>query len=123
MVGGILIFGLIVMPSSAFPITCDMLGLNVDDARSNLRRAANETDFEVAKDYARRAKRSLDDAAMSAMDCGCDMAFVEFDTAATHAKRARDANTPPEFVDSLNRAIKAFNSAIEALQIWSRKRR
>jgi len=100
-----------------------MLRFNVDDARTKLGRAANETDFEAAKDYARRAKNSLQGAAMSAMDCGCDMAVMEFDTAATHAKRARDADSPQEFIDSLNRAIRAFNSALDALRMCTTLRR
>jgi len=99
---------------------CSMLAYNVDDARSNLRRAANETDFESAKNYARRAKNSLEEAAMSAMDCKCDMAYMEFDTAASHARRASYADDPEEFVYSLNRSIRAFNSALEALSYCAR---
>jgi hypothetical protein len=33
-----------------------------------------ESDFEDAKDYARRARSALDNAAMSAMNCDCQMA-------------------------------------------------
>jgi len=121
--GSILCFFLCFTSSNAFAATCDMLRFNVDDARTKLGRAANETDFEAAKDYARRAKNSLQGAAMSAMDCGCDMAVMEFDTAATHAKRARDADSPQEFIDSLNRAIRAFNSALDALRMCTTLRR
>ncbi len=91
--------------------------MNVDDARTNLQRAANETNLEAAKDYARRAKSALDDAAMSARDSNCDMASLEFDTAASNARRARDADSAEEFVYSLNRAIRSFNSAIDALRV------
>ena len=119
----IICFFLFVTSPNAFAVTCDMLQFNVDDARTELRRAANETDFEAAKDYARRAKSSLEDAAMSAMDCGCDMAHMEFDTAATHARRARNAYSPKEFIYSLNRAIRAFNSAIEALRMCAEQRK
>jgi hypothetical protein len=93
-----------------------MLSMNVDDARTKLLRAARETDLEAAKDYARRATSALDDAAMSAMDCKCDMAYIEFDTAASRARRARNADSADEFVYSLNRAIRAFNSALDALR-------
>ncbi len=103
--------------SNVSAFSCDMLLMNVDDARTKLRRAADETDFDSAKDYARRAKNALEDAAMSAMDCQCGMAHMEFDTAASNARRARDADTPDEFVDSLNRAIRSFNSALNALRI------
>ncbi len=102
--------------SNVYAFSCDMLVMNVDDARTKLRRAADETDFDSAKDYARRAKSALEDAAMSAMDCQCSMAHMEFDSAASYARRARDADTSDEFVDSLNRAIRAFNSALIALR-------
>lgn len=111
----ILLLALSIMKSDVEAINCSMLSFNVDDARNKLRRAANETDFESAKNYARLAKSSLDDAAMSAMDCKCEMAFIEFDTAASHARRASYADGPEEFVYSLNRSIRAFNSALEAL--------
>lgn len=119
----ILVLALCLACPNTFAITCDMLPLNVDDARTYLRRAANETDLEAAKDYARRAKRALDDAAMSAMDCRCEMAYIEFDTAASRARRAAYADSVEEFIDSLNRAIRAFNSAINALRICASERR
>lgn len=109
--------------SDASASTCSMLSYAVDDARTRLKRTANETDFEDAKDSARRAKSALDDAAMAAMDCKCDMAYIEFDSAASRARRARDADDPDEFVDSLNGAIRSFNSAIEALRMCARTRR
>jgi hypothetical protein len=102
--------------SDVCAVTCDMLGMNVDDARTKLRRASDETDLDAAKDYARRAKSALEDAAMSAMDCRCSMAHIEFDNAASYARRARDAGTAEEFVSALNRAIDAFNSALNALR-------
>ena len=118
-----LVLALMVLAPFAQASNCSMLSYAVDDARTKLKRAANETDFEDAKDYARRAKSALDDASMAAMDCRCDMAQMEFDSAATRARRARDADDPEEFVDSLNRAIRSFNSAIEALRTCSRGRR
>lgn len=102
---------------------CERSNYSVDDARTKLKRAANETDFESAKDYARRAKSALDDAAMAAMDCKCTMAYSEFDTAASRARRARDADTVEEFVDSLNRSIRSFNSALDALRACTNTRR
>ena len=107
----------------SFAFTCDMLATTVDDARIELQRAANETDFEAAKYHTRRAKRALDDAAMCAMDCQCDMAYLEFDTAASHARRASNADLVEEFVDYFSRTIRAFNSAIDALSICASMRR
>lgn len=108
--------------SNAQASNCGMLSYAVDDASTKLKRAANETDFEAAKDYARRARSALDDAAMAAMDCKCTMAYNEFDTAASRARTARDADTVEEFVDSLNRSIRSFNSALNALRACSRER-
>lgn len=109
--------------SNAQASNCGILSYAVDDARTKLNSATNETDFEGAKDYAGRARSALDDAAMAAMNCGCNMAYNEFDTAASRARRARDADTVEEFVDSLNRSIRSFNSALGALRACSRERR
>jgi len=117
-----LVFALAAFVPNAHASNCGMLSYSIDDARTKLKRAANETDFESAKDYARRAKSALDDAAMAAMDCKCDMAYSEFDTAASRARRARDADDVNEFVDSLNRSIRSFNSALEALLSCPRNR-
>lgn len=113
---GLLVFVAAVPVPRASAFSCSMLSSAVDDARTKLKRAAEETDLEDAKDYARRAKSALESAAMAAMDCKCDMAYMEFGTAASRSRRARDADDPEEFADSLNRAIRAFNSAIEALR-------
>lgn len=118
-----LVLALMVFAPFAQSSNCSMLSYAVDDARTKLKRAANETYFEGARDYARRAKSALDDASMAAMDCRCDIAQMEFDSAATRARRARDADDPEEFADSLNRSIRSFNSAIEALRTCSRGRR
>lgn len=111
------------MTTYSMAATCSMLSYAIDDARSKLRRAANETTLEDAKDYARRAKSSLEDAAMAARDCKCNNAYMEFESAASRARRARDADDPEEFVDSLNSAIRSFNSAINALQRCAKTRK
>jgi hypothetical protein len=97
-------------------LACGSLVNHVDDARTKLRRAANESNFEQAIDLAQRATSALDGAAMSAMNCKCDVAYFEFETAASRARSARDSDSPDEYVDALDRAIKSFNSAIGALK-------
>ncbi len=96
---------------------CDMLSYSVEDAGDKLRRAERESDLESAKDAARRARSSLDDASIAALDCKCTVAFAEFDSASTWARRARDADSGAEFNESLNRAIKNFNYALDSLQL------
>jgi hypothetical protein len=100
-----------------------MLSINVEDAHTRLRRAATASDLETAKSYARRARSALDDAATSAMNCGCQLAYDEFDTSASRARRASNAYTPLEFMEALNRAIRAFNDAIGELQSCGMQRR
>jgi hypothetical protein len=107
---------LALLPTTSFAFTCNMLSFSLDDARTQLRRAINESDFEYAKDYARKARSALDDASMSAMDCGCLNLQMELDDAATKARRARDAYDADEFVSNINRAIRGFNSSIELLK-------
>ena len=111
------------LPFVAVASTCDMLTSNIDDARTRLRRAANETNLGEAKDLARRARNALDDAASSAQDCKCDEAYSEFDDAATRARRARDSDSAEDYVYNLNRSIKSFNSALTALRSCAQQRR
>jgi hypothetical protein len=100
-----------------------MLSYNVDDARSKLQRAARASDLDEARDQARRAKSALEDASLSAMDCKCDMAYMKFEDAATRTRRARDASDGREFVENLNRAIKSYNSALNAVRMCASERR
>lgn len=88
----------------------------MEDSRTQLRRAINESDFESAKNYARRARSALDDASMSAMDCGCLNLQYELDDASTRARRARDAYDYEDFANNINRAVRSFNSAIELIK-------
>jgi hypothetical protein len=57
------------------------------------------------------------------MDCGCHMAYSEFDDAASRARRARDSSDSGELVDNLNRAIRYYNDALQALRICAAERR
>jgi hypothetical protein len=100
-----------------------MLSYSTDEARSKLQRAAKETNLDDAKDHARRAKNSLDDAALAAMDCQCHLAYSEFDSAASGARRASYADDPEEFVDNLRRAIRSYNSAVGFLGSCTRTTR
>ena len=102
--------------SPALARSCTQSTYAVEEARSKLKRAAEETELESAKDEARRAKNALEDAAYAARQCDCNRAFYEFDDAATKAKRARDADTADEFVSELNRSIRSFNSALDSMR-------
>jgi hypothetical protein len=110
------------VPGAAGAQGCGTLAASVDDARKLLLRAANEPAFEAAKSRALHAKNALDDAALSSMDCQCKGAYAEFDTAALRARRARDAHSTNEYVDSLDAAIRAFNSAIGELKSCAAQR-
>ena len=110
------------VPGAAGAQGCASLAASVDDARKLLLRAANEPAFEAAKSRALHAKNALDDAALYSMDCQCKGAYSEFDTAALRARRARDADSPDEYVDSLDAAIRAFNSAVGELKSCAAQR-
>ncbi len=110
-------------PLAGWAQNCSMLSYNVDDARSRLQRAAKASDLDEGRDQARRAKSALEDASMSAMDCRCDMAHMEFDDAAARARRARDASDGQEFVEYLNRVIKSYNAALDAVRMCASERR
>src|SRR3954447_13250344 len=109
-------------PAAAGAQGCAGLGASVDDARKLLLRAANEPAFEAAKNRALRAKNALDDAAVSSMDCQCKGAYAEFDTAALRARRARNADSPNEYIESLEAAIRAFNSPVGDLKSCAAQR-
>jgi len=115
MIKGVLLF-LVLLPTTSLAFTCNMLTYSLDEARTQLLRAINESDFDFAKDYARKARSALDDASMSAMDCGCLNLQMELDDAATKARRARDAYDADEFVSNIDRAVRGFNSSIELLK-------
>jgi ubiquitin len=121
-IGVLLIVVHILWIQDASAQSCSMLSHDVDDARTKLRRAVNETNLEDAKDYARRAKSSLENASMAAMDCGCNLGSMDLDVAASGARNARDADSSEEFVSYINRAIRAFNSSLQALRARPRKR-
>ena len=95
---------------------CNMLSYNLDEARIQLSRGATENDLDYARIYASRAQGALDDLAYSAMDCGCSMAHSEFDGSSTRTRRARDAGSPREFSEELNRAVRDFNAGVGALR-------
>ena len=110
-----LLFLSLIADSNASTTACGTLKDTIDDARAKLKQASFETDFDAARNHARSAKNALHQAASGAIDCRCDEAFMEFDTAAARARRARDVDDPREFVEYLNQVTRSFNSAIEAL--------
>lgn len=78
--------------------------------------------MEDGKIQAQRAKNALEDASASATGCMCNMAYTEFDDAATRARRARNASDEQEFVEYMNRTIKSYNSALNEVQICASQR-
>ena len=105
-----------VTPNATSAQSCSGLRSYIEDARSNLNRAGRASDFDSAKNYARRAKNDLEEAETAANSCRCGSSASEFDDAARHARRARDADTPDDFADELRRAIRDFNAALGNLQ-------
>lgn len=113
----LLALALVLTPVAGWAQSCDMLSYYVDDARSRLQLAARTSDLDEGKDQSRRAKNALEEASLSAMDCKCDLAYMEFNDAAVRARRARDASDKEEFIKNLNRAIRSYNSALDAVRM------
>lgn len=114
---------LLMISQVTFAVTCNMLAFNIDDVRTQLRRASNESDFEYAKDYARKARSAFDDASMSAMDCGCLNLQFELDDGSTASRRARDASDYGDFAYNLKKAISSYNSSLELAKSCRPRRR
>ena len=108
---------LVLLASPGHAYDCQMLPILVDDAATQLERAMRATDLEEGQSYARRAKSALDDVALAAMDCQCTLAYAEFDTAASKARRAQYTDDPDDFVYQFRAAVRAYNAGIDALQL------
>jgi hypothetical protein len=98
--------------------SCGSLKSNLDDARSQLVRASKSSGAKEGTPYARRAASALSDASGSAKGCGCSRAASDLDDAEAKARRAARANDDEgeTYFDELNRAIRYYNSALDALR-------
>jgi hypothetical protein len=89
--------------------TCDLKP--VEEARINLRLAANEPDITKAKEQARQARTSLERCATAAISCGCVVAAEDFLTAAAQADGATNRERFGGFISALHRANRIFSDA------------
>lgn len=110
----ILIFLVAIIPD-AEAYSCDSLSYAVDQSERWLKRASRESDLDSAQHYVRKAQNSLEEAAYAARDCGCEYAASEFEEAATKARRAKNASDVDDFLYQFRRAVRAYNSAIDAI--------
>lgn len=113
---------LLLLNAPASAQTCNMLSYNLSSAQTALQRAMDADDLRIGTDAARRAKRELGDVAFAAMDCGCSLAYSEFSTAESRARRASNASTLTEFLEELDRTVRAFNNALDYLRTCSSRR-
>ncbi len=111
----------IVMCIPTVGYACSMLSYNLDDAVTKLKRTLRSTAFDDAKNNANRARRALDDAAMSANSCGCSYAYSELDDSARRARRASNASSVDEFNDEIRKSVRDFNSGVDAIRSCSRQ--
>ena len=116
-----LLIGLIAVLQDAAAGSCETLASYMDAAKSQLRRAVLVTDLNGAKDLARQASKSLDDAATTSQDCHCEMASAAFDDAAIRAKRAGDASDVNEHLANLRQAIRGLYAGDDALEECAQK--
>lgn len=108
--------------TTVYAYKCSNFASDADDAQRHLKRASQESNLNEAKDYMRKARNSLDDVVLDAKDCGCDSAASEFDSASTYSRRARDASDAQDFIYEYNRAVRAYNDGIDAINRCARPR-
>ena len=116
-----LLIGLIAVLQDAAAGSCETLAFYIDAAKSQLRRAVLVTDPNSAKDLARQASKSLEDAASTAQDCHCETASAAFDDAAIRAKRAGNASDVNEHLANLRQAIRGLYAGDDALKECAQK--
>lgn len=89
---------------------------SVNIAADDLNRAGRSTTVDEAQTRARRARASIEMVAVQTMSC-CPMASMDFDDAATNARRASNEDDADQLAYHLRRAIRSFNSAVDALNM------
>lgn len=107
------LFFTLLFTSVCFAFSCNSLSMYVDDSWGYIKKASREQSLDGAQSYMRKAKNSLDDAASAAQDCGCNQASMEFDDAATKARRAKSASGVDDFNHQFDRCVRSLNTAIE----------
>ena len=114
----LLLFSILILAATfAQADTCSTIYVMLDNAETNLTRASEENSLDVATNYARQSQEHLDNAAMAAVRCECPMASMEFDTAASNAKRASEASDSSDFINYLDKSIDSYNKGIDILDI------
>ena len=102
--------------SGAWPQACSSLADLLDDARIALRKVTRGADLDSAKAQARQARSTLDNAVAAAMACGCRRASAQLQSAASFARMAEDAGDGVHYRDYFNRAVLAYNNAVDFLK-------
>lgn len=95
---------------------CSDAASNGDDTYRYAKKAYNETSFNDAQDYARKAKNAADDAKSAAEDCNCDEAASNFDDAYTYARRAYNSDNFTELRDYARKAMRAADAGKDAAE-------
>lgn len=95
---------------------CDARSPQLQFAREDLQRAANEGDLASAQDYADRARRRFDNLATLAARCDCPSAASKFEAAAAGMRRAQDAESRKELRETAIEARALFEAAQTQLQ-------
>lgn len=94
-----------------------LIEMAVDEANTAIRRIKGATSLEDAQNYARRLQSAMEGSSLQMAMCECHLVQSEFDDAETYSRRARNASDRDDFVYQINRAIRSFNAAIDAINM------
>ena len=96
---------------------CAAVSDNMNNARIYLNQAANGKDLEKGKEDVGQAITFLNEAVTMSGLCECPSLSAEINNAAQYAQQANSADSVSQFSDLLTKAIRAFNSALEAFKL------
>jgi len=94
-----------------------LVRMAVDEGNTAVRRIKTASSLDEAQTYARRFQSAMEDAAMQMLMCECILVQSEFDDAETYSRRAKNASDGDDFVHQMNRAIRSFNAAVDAINM------
>ena len=111
-----LALGMTLLIDPAVAEICDSRWPQLQFARDDLQRAANEGDLASAQDFADRARREFDHLATLADRCGCSPAATQFEGLARQIRQTQDAESRKELREMINAAKPLLEAALGQLQ-------
>jgi hypothetical protein len=95
---------------------CGAVATNMNNARSYLNQAANETELEKGREYVGQAITYLNEAQTMSGLCECPSLHAQIARAAQYTQQANSMDSVSQFSKYLTKAISSFNDALEAFK-------